>query len=627
MEARTDRRASHAPRIPLDLLVQLSHEDFEEPFDADGVDVSASGLALRSDYLPEIGDRLRCRFDCPPTGSEIALDGEVVWAHDAGMRSGEFGMRFTDVDLAAESALRDMLAHFGAPTGVGSTVRLHLERVATPIEAEVVARSEGALEVEQELPFLKLGMSVAVEGLGPAHGRLASVDLRIEDGTPRLVLVVEHERVRAEPRDVQAIAEELGEQSEPDATLQDFVVPSELAAPREPAAQREPAARRELASMLEESDAEIEAAVRRDPTDEARAFAIEARDAITPGDLSAPDEEPRTVWNDLVDAARTRSKKLALSALAYARTGVERARPAIAAFFASALALTMKLLERGGPRVKRFAARVALLGQGIYARVAAKTKGKRRTTAAPVRVAGPPKRRLQREEQEAPSPKKMRRIAILSVLAFAGVGTAVYFFAGEDEPAHAAPRPAPIAAPAPAPMPPPVVAPAPVVAPLAADVAAPGAIDPLTGAPLAADAPQLAAPQPAGEAGQLGEPTYPSLREAAQRQAQAPAPQAASGTTFGDASVPNGRATTIRMDNPVTSLRGHREPDGFTVTIPGALALDRAGPMAQANPSIERATILNRGDHSLLTVNFVAGRHPPYRVIARGSAIEIIIGR
>ena len=95
MEARTDRRAPSAPRMPLDVLVQLTHEDFEEPFDADGVDVSGGGLALRSDYLPEVGDRLRCRFDCPPEGVEIELDGEVVWAHDAGARRGEFGLRFT----------------------------------------------------------------------------------------------------------------------------------------------------------------------------------------------------------------------------------------------------------------------------------------------------------------------------------------------------------------------------------------------------------------------------------------------------------------------------------------------------------------------------------------------------
>ena len=63
------------------------------------------------------------------------------------------------------------------------------------------------------------------------------------------------------------------------------------------------------------------------------------------------------------------------------------------------------------------------------------------------------------------------------------------------------------------------------------------------------------------------------------------------------------------------------------VTIPNSLSLDRAGPIASNHPLVERAMILNRGDHAELTITFVEGRRPAYRVVARNSAIELVIGR
>ncbi|MCZ7682548.1 MAG: hypothetical protein M5U28_28635 [Sandaracinaceae bacterium] len=42
------------------------------------------------------------------------------------------------------------------------------------------------------------------------------------------------------------------------------------------------------------------------------------------------------------------------------------------------------------------------------------------------------------------------------------------------------------------------------------------------------------------------------------------------------------------MSQPVTALRGERQPDGFTVTIPGSLALGPAARIAAANPRSSR---------------------------------------
>jgi len=116
---------------------------------------------------------------------------------------------------------------------------------------------------------------------------------------------------------------------------------------------------------------------------------------------------------------------------------------------------------------------------------------------------------------------------------------------------------------------------------------------------------------------------------AAQIQAQgAPLPpKSVRGIAFGADAVPGGEKYVLRMSNPVTLMDGIIESDGFSVTIPSSLSLSRAGPIASAHPDVEHASILNRGDFSELTVRFVAGRHPAYRVEAHGPAIEITIAR
>ena len=104
-------------------------------------------------------------------------------------------------------------------------------------------------------------------------------------------------------------------------------------------------------------------------------------------------------------------------------------------------------------------------------------------------------------------------------------------------------------------------------------------------------------------------------------------PEAVRGTVFGADSVSGGEKYVLRMSNPVTDMDGIIEADGFSVTIPGSLSLSQAGPIATAHPDVEHASILNRGDFSELTLRFVAGRQPTYRVEARGPAIEITIAR
>ena len=104
-------------------------------------------------------------------------------------------------------------------------------------------------------------------------------------------------------------------------------------------------------------------------------------------------------------------------------------------------------------------------------------------------------------------------------------------------------------------------------------------------------------------------------------------PETVRGISFGAETVAGGEKYVLRMSNPVVEMDGIVEDDGFSVTIPGSLSLSRAGPIAAAHPDVEHASILNRGDFSELTVRFVAGRQPAYRVEARGPAVEITIAR
>jgi len=119
----------------------------------------------------------------------------------------------------------------------------------------------------------------------------------------------------------------------------------------------------------------------------------------------------------------------------------------------------------------------------------------------------------------------------------------------------------------------------------------------------------------------------PSEALASVAQVAPPAPESVKGTSFGADSVARGETYVLRMSNPVGEMDGIVEEDGFSVTIPGSLSLSRAGPIASSHPDVEHASILNRGDFSELTVRFVAGRRPAYRVEARGPAIQLTIAR
>src|SRR5690242_5814470 len=85
----TERRTNVGQRVHFEALVAVG-EAAGGGFEAESVDVSPEGMRLRTAYLPEVGDKLVCRFD--GMGSEVVADCEVAWRSEEA-RGGEFGLR------------------------------------------------------------------------------------------------------------------------------------------------------------------------------------------------------------------------------------------------------------------------------------------------------------------------------------------------------------------------------------------------------------------------------------------------------------------------------------------------------------------------------------------------------
>ncbi|MGF1469710.1 MAG: PilZ domain-containing protein, partial [Sandaracinaceae bacterium] len=364
---RSERRADEAPRVPLDLSVRLHHEDFDAAFDADSVDVSTRGLSLRAGFLPDVGDRLRCRFSCPHTGEALSVRAEVVWTQGSGPRRGEFGISFADLDPRAEESLRSLIETVREAiedTPPPPSVRLHLDGVLTPIEGELVLRNANGFWVEQELPFLRLGMGVAVEGgLLSGRGTLAGVDLQVEGGVPRLLLQV---RAPAPGRpDTAEEADRPEDGVESESTLRDVEAP---------AAARD-AFREELAADVREVDGDVRDDDEADedaPTQPRMAGASRARPAVQlPIDLE-PDR-------DFADRDRDREfadREFADRDFADLDFGEhlegslgQRLRAAFAGHAAAVAAGLAALRTRAAPTLRATAAALGAALRGLRARI------------------------------------------------------------------------------------------------------------------------------------------------------------------------------------------------------------------------------------------------------------------
>jgi hypothetical protein len=634
-------------RLPLDVLVELHNELGDQILEADGLDLGPQGMAMRAAFIPPLGARLKCRFRCPPEGTPVLVDGEVVWAEQSGPRVGTFGMRFVELDTKSAVAIREYLEPEAlepepAAPPPPRVATLNIDGLGAPIEADVRLSDAGRVVLEQELSFLKLGRGdvVDVPGRGKQRGRIGSIELRHGAlDVPTLVFGILLDEAPEAARSPAAARE-------PAKLEPELRVAVQLAAAQAPG---------------EEARAEDEPAV--DTWPERPAFALEGQpsgergDEVTvsaPGlDLAAreldngepefvvrkprrPRREPDATHEPVVRELRSEQdeadeflelkKRLPPAALAGKRALVQwmvHARVLVLPWLASARAWFGGLREQGlassraslatlFARVRSWLA--AQLERLKAMRAAQRTRQQQRTQAAP-RVQ---RSQAVREPSSRPEPQKQqqpvravarnRRLYALG-LASVGVALGVYALAprsGADRirVPHESLRPTPQ---------------------LLADTSMPEAPAATLAPALTAPAPVAAAPVTASASAQ------PGLAEAAPAHGPAApaldAPPNAANLTFGTADVSNGRTFVLRMSGPVQELEGDQRPDGFTVRVPGRLALDRASPIATSHRAVARAMILNRGDYAELTVDFLPGMAPKYRVIGKDNTIEVTLER
>jgi len=603
--------------------VEVVHADYSEPYEGDALNVGTGGLSLRAPYLPEVGAQLSCRFISPVDGAVVETRGEVVWTEDRGPHIGEFGVRFLEVEEPSRRAITGMVRAWGdmmtdhdldvcaeheLPPSDGT---LHVEGVASPIQTTVVHDSIESSILEQELPFLQLGRAVSMND-GRRHGILSSVSLHTEGDLPRLVLGIEWEP--------QYEAEAVHRKED---TLHDFEAPS---------FEEDPLAA--VAPSLEDDFDDMGILVGDVAVDATRADETKL-------DF---DDELAEVEAQLKPSIKHRLQGLMLwgrtmlaglwAFISRLRGGVAPIKARVTREFPVAFGHAKVWLRKTFSPVWAFArtsVNAIRIRLGMTAIGHGRGRKRRRTSPPPRgRVEQLTPRRRQGGERAQAAPRRRRKLPVgPAVVVLLAVGLGAYALSpAEGEAADtesgfeedgvlegvAAPTrgtrriAAPVAA-LPAPEPEVEAAPEPE------EVQAEETVTPRM---------PTALPEPSRQAGPLGQEPGEGSVDTAEAEPEVAAP---AGREFGSANVPDGRVFRLRMSLPIESFQGTTTANGFEVTIPESLSLDRAGPIAAAHPDVERAMVLNRGDHAELSIRFVDGRSPAFRVRARGATLEITIGR
>lgn len=645
MDLPVSGRGRREERVPLDALVELRSENGDEVMEADGLDLGPGGLSMRAPFVPEPGVRLVCHFRCPPIGEPVEAHSEVVWSAWEGPRSGAFGVRFLELDTRGAMAIRRLLSpeseqaegegDKSSPTPEAAT--MIIDGLAAPIEADLRLFDETRIVLEQELTFLRLGRGVEVDvpGQGKQRGRIASVELRPGPlNVPTLVFgvlidqpaaevsplpatvttraaslpVAVHESVQATAAAARTAAEPFGS-DEPLPSIMVEVGPTIIvegmdevpAPPSSIDTWPERPIFTDAAALGANDNAAIPSAAPagRDRVDETHTFAVHERSddvALSPDDRAEVDAFSSSmtlpgvgsVWRQLA-------------------TGLESIRVTLRTLFTMLRTLFVRHVgERANVTVRQ-------VGTLLRSRSSRAETTKLRTTApAPRTQKTAPVLRETRSVEGKPSSPRNHRLRGLA-LAVVGLGLGVYALAPRSG-AKISPQP----------MARTESSQTVALLPSAGNTASSSqsASTSIT-APVANS---VTAPEPSAHAEPVAIGSGPTREQLGVTPPQAANTDGVS-KAFGAAEVAEGRTFVLRMSGPVEGIEGDARDDGFTVRVPGRLALDRASPIATSHRAVARAMILNRGDYAELTVDFLPGMKPKYRVIAKDQAIEVTLER
>jgi hypothetical protein len=574
MSFHEDRRDAKSQRIPFEAIVELGGEvDPNSAFEAQGVNVSATGMLLRTAYLPEVGQPLLCRFGSG--AQEISAEADVVWRRE-GQRGGEFGIRFTNLDGASAAALWEMCGmNRGEPaeparasrpeTDPGTRVRLHIDGLGSPMKARVRGATDAELLVGSNLEFLRVGRQLELEdvdhgGKRPAHIDRVDVEIDRTSKVPQLVVTLRYDDVSPEAAPVRMTSEQ---------------VAAVASAPTEP---------------------------------------MMAADPSEPAPPAAPQPaEASAETNDEIEAAKMMRSKLS--------TAAADIMPKVSEFGARAKTTMGLLLAKAMEKTK---------GREPAA-------PRRTTSPPPTGALHAHGKRVVRdgddgdqEPRETPK-RKIGKKGMVALGGTAGLLTVVAAMAlhksATPPPGAAAPEQAAAAN----------ANPTEPVADPTADKGAVQANVPLFGATtLSTTEPVAAAPPsqfaaPGGAANAFGVPgagmgSAPMEAVDDRKGGSDDDGDKSKVAPFGHGKVSHATHLRLKTDGEITAIHGARTPTGFTVTLPGRRSMDSGSALATKDSRIASVHVSNGSKGSELTFQFKDGV-PSYLVRAKGHDLQISLGR
>ncbi len=559
--------------------VTASDANGASAFEAESIDVSPEGMRLRAAYVPEMGERLLCRFD--GASGEVAVEGEVVWRNEEA-KGGELGIKFTALDAATEEAVRALCKELAEPDEKdekapsmpkGARVRLHIEGLASPMKARVREGGDKETLVGSNLEFLKVGRSLELEDVDKGGRREAFVDhVKVEvdaaSGVPQLVVALRYDA---------------------------------LPAPK-------PASKGGAAAAVAGAAA---AAVSKPKVAAARPVEEPEIDHDSSLDAEAVSDEPA----DVEESEKHGIAKVGASAASAGRKVAGKVGPALNGFGASAKGAVMKLLEAVRKR------REAQADQK-------KKDAPRRTTApAPGGSLKADGKRLVRDDMEddesmTPPPAKKNKkaalmgsaLGLLAVLLVFGV-TRFIAMRNAAPATDAAASASPSAAPAPGAL----AAPSDTAAVATANV-------PLFGATPLSTTESVPTAAPSGSAVAANEAEPGADDDAGGADDDDEGGGAAEGTKeWGEGNVKSPVTLRVKLDGDVDGFNGAKGAMGFTIVLPGRRILSSASELQKKDKRIATFQVVNKPNAAELTVQFKDGV-PAYLARAKDNKLEIMLG-
>jgi hypothetical protein len=193
MQQPTDRRATGVRRVPVERIVDVcaANAASGSAFQGWSMNVSGRGMSVRATHMPELHAPVVVRFQ--EHGSEVIAEGEVAWRSET-PAGAEFGVRFTALDSRSVQSLKalcqpELLPVLHEPEELPveeehdterappvSSVKLHIEGLAAPMQARVRQQGTQKLALGSRLDFLRVGRNVEVEEGAAGDRRRARID-------------------------------------------------------------------------------------------------------------------------------------------------------------------------------------------------------------------------------------------------------------------------------------------------------------------------------------------------------------------------------------------------------------------------------------------------------------------